>query len=211
MKVKICGITTLEDALVSIDAGADLLGFNFYAKSPRFITPAACAAITHYLQPRALGVELVGVFVNAGQAEIETTLKYCGLDRAQLSGDEPPDLLHNLGERAYKAFRPKNETALTADLQAYALPVLPPVALIDANHPSLYGGSGQTADWGLAAAMARRLPILLAGGLTPDNVAEAILQVQPWGVDVASGVELAPGRKDPARVTAFIRAAKSNL
>jgi phosphoribosylanthranilate isomerase len=209
IKVKICGITTLDDALAAVDAGADLLGFNFYDKSPRYIDPAACAAITHTLANRGSQVVCVGVFVNASLSEIEATLTQCGLDLAQLSGDEPPTLLSALGERAIKAFRPQNPASLEVALKIYPQRSVPPAVLIDAYRPGAYGGTGQAADWSLAAGLARRLPTLLAGGLTPENVAGAVRQVHPWGVDVASGVESAPGHKDATKVAAFIRAAQA--
>ena len=209
MKVKICGITSLEDGLAALAGGADLLGFNFYPHSPRFLSLNACAAITLELRRRGCAATLVGVFVNPTRAAVEETLESCALDLAQLSGDESPDLVRALGERAFKVLRPANRLELDQALSAYPRRSPPPAVLIDARHPGAYGGTGQPADWNLAAGLARRVPILLAGGLTPANVAAAVHQVQPWGVDVASGVESAPGRKDPARMTAFIQAARN--
>jgi phosphoribosylanthranilate isomerase len=211
MKVKICGITSLEDALTAVEAGADMLGFNFYPKSPRYIEPTACARLVEDLMRQGCKVKLVGVFVNSGLIEIETILNQCGLDLAQLCGDEPPDLLTTLGERAFKALRPVDSTALEAALNQLPARYQPPALLIDAYHPGAYGGTGQKADWSLARGMAHLKPILLAGGLTPENVSEAIQQARPWGVDVASGVESVPGKKDSARVAAFVRAAKAKL
>jgi len=208
MKVKICGITTLEDALGAVDAGADLLGFNFYAGSPRYIQPDACARLVAALLARGCQAQLVGVFVNSGLIEIESILNRCGLDLAQLCGDEPPELLKALGDRGIKALRPADAAALESALQQLPPRLLPPAALIDAYQPGAFGGTGQKADWALAQSAARLQPILLAGGLTPENVASAVEQVSPWGVDVASGVESGPAKKDPARVAAFIRAAK---
>jgi phosphoribosylanthranilate isomerase len=210
MKVKICGITSLEDAIMAVDAGADMLGFNFYPKSPRYIEPAACARLVERLMGHCnCSPQLVGVFVNSGLIEIVSTLNQCGLDLAQLSGDEPPELVNVLGERAFKGLRPADSAALEAALQQLLVRHQPPALLIDAYHPNAYGGTGKKADWSLARGLARLRPILLAGGLTPENVADAIKQVTPWGVDVASGVELSPGKKDPARVAAFIKAAKA--
>jgi phosphoribosylanthranilate isomerase len=209
MIVKICGITSLADALSAVAAGADLLGFNFYPKSPRYLQPAACAGLVAGLRQRGLAaVGLVGVFVNAAPLEIETILDQCGLDLAQLSGDEPPQTLVSLSQRAFKALRPPSGAALAAALAQLPARAQPPACLIDAYHPQSYGGTGQQADWSLARSVARQQPILLAGGLTPANVAAAIRQVAPWGVDVASGVEAAPGQKDPAKVAAFVKAAK---
>ncbi|MBL8055271.1 MAG: phosphoribosylanthranilate isomerase [Anaerolineales bacterium] len=205
LNIKICGLTTLADALAAVEAGADLLGFNFYPPSPRYLTPAACAAITADIRPRAPGVRLVGVFVNEPPERVAALLAEAGLDLAQLHGEEAPAALAALAGRAFKAFR-----GLGADHAGYAAAGPgAPAFLLDAYSPTLYGGTGQTADWTAARPLAQQYPLLLAGGLTPANVAEAIAQVRPWGVDVASGVEAAPGRKDAAKVAAFIRAARS--
>lgn len=209
MKVKICGITSLEDGLVAMYAGADLLGFNFYPKSPRCVSLAVCAGITAELRRRGCGASLVGVFVNPSQAEVERALRTCQLDLAQFSGDESPDLVKSIGGRAFKALRPSNASEAELALAAYPRHNLAPAMLLDANRAGAYGGTGQTADWSLAKDLARRVPLLLAGGLTPENVAAAVQQVQPWGVDVASGIESTPGRKDPVRMIAFIRTAQS--
>jgi phosphoribosylanthranilate isomerase len=208
MKVKICGITRLEDALAAVEAGADLLGFNFYPKSPRCVTPAACAEITSRLKPHAKHITLVGVFVNLPPQEVVNIIQCCGLHLAQLSGDEPPADLEILSGQAFKALRPASATELEQALERYPAHEPAPAYLVDAFRPGQYGGTGQTADWRLAAALARQTPILLAGGLTAENAAEAVAQVQPWGVDVASGVESAPGLKDPLKMKAFIRACK---
>ncbi|MBN2387775.1 MAG: GNAT family N-acetyltransferase [Anaerolineales bacterium] len=209
MKIKICGITSREDALEAIDAGAEWLGFNFYPGSRRALTLEACAAIQSAIAERPASIVSVGVFVNASAAAIAAVLDRCGLDLAQLSGDEPPETLAALGERAFKALRISQ--ADTASAQVEALPVRssPPTCLMDAYLPGAFGGTGQTADWSLARRLARQAPILLAGGLTPDNVAAAVQQVRPWGVDVASGVESSPGVKDAARVRAFIQAVRA--
>ncbi len=209
MKVKICGITTLEDALAAVAAGADLLGFNFYPKSPRCLTPAACAHITAELRRQGTPAVLVGVFVNATPQTIELTLEKCALDLAQLSGDETPAQVQVLGEKAFKALRPANAEQLRQALAAYPPRQTPPSVLIDAYRPGDYGGTGQRADWDLAAGLAGQAPVLLAGGLTPENVAEAVRRVNPWGVDVASGVESAPGRKHAGKMAAFVRAAQT--
>ncbi len=209
MKVKICGITTLDDALAAVEAGADLLGFNFFPKSPRCLSLDACARITQELRRRASTVTLVGVFVNPTRETVELALEKCALDLAQLSGDEPPALVQALGERAYKALRPSNPEELHRSLAIYPLRPNPPSVLIDANCPGEYGGTGQSAEWNLAAELSRQAPLLLAGGLTPANVAAAIHQVTPWGVDVASGVEFAPGRKDARKMAAFVQAART--
>lgn len=208
MQVKICGCRTLEDARAAIQAGADLLGFNFYPQSPRCLTPETCRAIVAALRQENAAARLVGVFVNATDAQILDTLDVCDLDLAQLHGDEPPELLLQLGECAFKALRPADLSDLESDLSRYPARPHAPAWLVDAYHPGVYGGSGQTGDWSLAARLAHKSPILLAGGLTPNNVAQAIRQVHPWGVDVASGVESAPGVKDPEKMRLFIQEAK---
>jgi phosphoribosylanthranilate isomerase len=211
--VKICGLTHLDDALLALEAGADLLGFVLYPKSPRGVSLGVVAEIAQALR-RAPAFQqrrpaLVGVFVNAPPAEVARALDEAGLDLAQLSGHEPPDDLRALDGRAYKAIRGEAE-ALPSAGAPLAHPFCPDF-LLDAAHPTLYGGSGQLADLALAARLAARHRLLLAGGLTPDNVAAAIRTVRPWGVDAASGVEAAPGKKDPAKVRAFVQAAKAAL
>ncbi len=207
-KVKICGITTLDDALAAIDFGVDLLGFNFYSFSPRYISPNECARIiARLLGASRLPVLTAGVFVNAPLSEVQIITEICGLDLIQLSGDEPPEMLQALGEKAFKVMRPASLESLQTALQSYPARSSAPVWLIDASVPGHYGGTGQNADWELASSVARQAPILLAGGLRPENLASALAQVRPWGVDVASGVESAPGRKDRAKMAAFIRTA----
>ncbi|MDX9992130.1 MAG: phosphoribosylanthranilate isomerase [Anaerolineales bacterium] len=214
-KIKICGIKTLPDALAAIEAGADLLGFNFYPKSPRSINAAACRQITLGLREKYPGLLLVGVFVNSPADEIRAILQAAGLDLAQLHGDETPQMLAELGPLAFKAVRlPSAILQRECDIQSVldsafvrdcaAGSADRPRLLLDASAPGLYGGSGLTTDWAAAAQIARQHPILLAGGLTPANVAQAVRQVQPWGVDVASGVESSPGVKDPQKMKKFV-------
>lgn len=213
--VKICGITTLDDALSAAEAGADLLGLNFYRKSPRFIEPAAASELAAGLRA-ALGEKaplLVGLFVNEAVGRISTTMEQVGFQHVQLSGDESPELLRELRRTAYKAIRPRTPAEAAEDAALFA-PLGPddprlPVLLVDAWHPGLYGGTGASASAEVFAA-ARGARVMLAGGLTPDNVAERMSALRPWGVDVASGVEFEgqPGRKDPARVRAFVDATK---
>ena len=210
MKVKICGLTNLGDALAALDAGADLLGFNFYPSSPRFITLEDCARIVSELRVRGMRVVTVGVFVNAPAVDILKILDACRLDLAQLSGDEPPDVLAAVGPRAFKGLRPANTAALQESLANYSPRSAPPAWLVDAHRAGQYGGTGQIAEWNLARSLARKAPILLAGGLNPTNVAQAVRQVQPWGVDVASGVEKTPGIKDDAKMRAFVDAVRMN-
>lgn len=210
MKVKICGLTNLADALAAVDAGADLLGFNFYPSSPRYVPPEDCARMVRELRLRRSLTVMVGVFVNEPPAEIRAIMDHCRLDLAQLSGDEPPEDLIRLGACAFKALRPANATTLQDSLARYPARLGPPAWLVDAFRPGRYGGTGQVAEWNLARSLARQAPILLAGGLTPENVAQAVRQVQPWGVDVASGVESTPGQKDDAKMRALIEAVRKN-
>ncbi|HRQ33322.1 MAG TPA: phosphoribosylanthranilate isomerase [Anaerolineales bacterium] len=201
-KIKICGIKTVTDALAAIEAGADYLGFNFYPKSVRSIEKETCSQITSVLKKEHPHIKLVGVFVNSSVEEMQDILNTCSLDLAQLHGDETVEMLNELDGKAFKAFRGIPETINGFVRQE------PPVFLVDASVKGLYGGSGVTADWDGAAEFAKKYPLLLAGGLTPENVAEAIGRVKPWGVDVASGVESAPGKKDPSRMKAFVQAVR---
>ncbi len=200
--VKICGIKTLTDALAAIEAGADYLGFNFYPKSVRFIEKSACAEITSVLKREHPQVRLVGVFVNSSVEEIKDILQFCVLDLAQLHGNETPEIFAQLAPHAFRAFRgiPESNTGYERSEA--------PFMLIDAAVKGVYGGSGVTADWAAAAELAKKYPLLLAGGLTPENVADAVRQVQPWGVDVASGVESAPGEKDAGKMVQFVKEVK---
>jgi phosphoribosylanthranilate isomerase len=201
VKIKICGITNLEDARAAIAAGADLLGFNFYRKSARYIEPETARAIVAQIRSDGRVSQLIGVFVNSPLLEVQSILREVDLDRAQLHGDESIELVAQV--QGFKALKPQSMDEAENHAKTYAV-AGEPALLIDAYRPGEYGGTGQIGDWSLAAKIARRYPILLAGGLTPDNVLEAIRQVQPWGVDVASGVESTPGRKDAAKMRAFI-------
>jgi indole-3-glycerol phosphate synthase/phosphoribosylanthranilate isomerase len=209
-RVKICGITTRQDAIDAIDAGADMLGFNFYPESKRYIPPDKCARIVSFLAQYTARVQMVGVFVNAGPAEIEAITHDCHLDLVQLSGDESPEAMRALGESAFKGIRPTSPEEAQADAARFVRPSSPAL-LVDAYRPGEYGGTGHTGDWALAQKLAAQYPILLAGGLNPDNVAAAVAQVRPWGVDVASGVESSPGKKDAAKINAFVQAAREGL
>lgn len=212
MKVKICGITHIDDARAAMEAGADLLGFNFYLRSPRYIVPEkAREIVTHLRRSDGPGPLLVGVFVNSPLEEVRSILEIAQIDLAQLHGDEPVSVVEQLNGRGFKALRPTSETEAEIDAEWFA-PYGPnaPVLLVDAYRKEQYGGTGHTADWTIATKLAQQYPILLAGGLTPDNVAEAVRQVRPWGVDVASGVECAPGKKDAAKMRAFVERARSN-
>lgn len=200
VKVKICGITNLDDALMAVDAGADALGFVFFGASPRHIFCEQASQIIHHLPPF---IQTVGLFVNESLTKVNDTTDRCGLDIVQLHGEEPPGFCAAVRRRVIKVLRIKDSSSLEpiSDYRVSAF-------LLDAWSPSAHGGTGQTFNWDLAASAAESERIILAGGLTPENVADAIRQVRPYAVDVSSGVEAAPGRKDPARVREFIRRAK---
>jgi phosphoribosylanthranilate isomerase len=200
-KIKICGIKTIDDALAAMDAGTDLIGFNFYPKSPRYIDVGQCRDIMSVM--RKYGhITYVGVFVNASSEEVRATMETAALTLAQLHGDETSEMIQSLNGKAFKAFRGVPQS-VDRFIRNDA-----PALLVDASVKGAYGGTGMTADWSAAAELAQQYPLLLAGGLTPENVADAVRQVQPWGVDVASGVESAPGKKDPAKMSAFVQAVK---
>ena len=211
-KIKICGIKTLKDALAAIEAGVDYLGFNFYPKSVRFIEKETCAEITSALKREHPQIKLVGVFVNLSVDEIKDILNICQLDLAQLHGDETPEMLESFNGKAFKAIRLSATTSVETSVHPFVKQSDDsPALLVDAAVKGVYGGSGVTADWSVAAELAKRYPLLLAGGLTPENVADAVRQVRPWGVDVASGVESAPGEKDASRMSAFVKAVKQTI
>jgi phosphoribosylanthranilate isomerase len=201
VRVKICGITNVEDALLACELGADAIGLNFYDKSPRCISPSAASRIIGKLPPF---VAPVGIFVNWQAAAVTSLVKALGLSAAQLHGDEPPKLATEIAKKI---------TVIKA-LHVGKGSALPPFAkyrgaaafLIDALHSGQYGGTGQATDWSQAQTAAKSHCILLAGGLTPENVAEAILTVRPYAVDVTSGVEAQPGKKDRAKLRAFFEA-----
>jgi len=200
VKVKICGITSIADARMAVAAGADALGFVFFSQSPRHLTPEQASAIIAKLPPF---VQAVGLFVNSGLAEVNRIADQCRLDIVQLHGDESPDFCRQVNRRVLKAFRVKDISSLDPvreyDVAGY---------LLDAWSPKAFGGTGVTFNWDMAALAKEYGPLVLAGGLTPENVAAAVSKVNPYAVDVSSGVELSPGRKDPEKVREFIRQAK---
>ncbi|MFO0698895.1 MAG: phosphoribosylanthranilate isomerase [Nitrospira sp.] len=204
VKIKICGITNVEDAKVAVAAGVDALGFVLYRKSPRFVEASVVKRIVAGLPPFVLPV---GVFVNEESERVRALMDECGLVLAQLHGDETASYCQDLGRPILKALRLKDRGTflVLAEFQGRANVR---GFLIDAFSAQAYGGTGQTVDWTLAQEAARSTPTVLAGGLTPVNVAEAITQVRPYGVDVSSGVELSPGKKDHEKVKAFIEAAR---
>jgi phosphoribosylanthranilate isomerase len=199
-KVKICGITALDDALMAAEAGADALGFVFFEKSPRHVDPQQAARIISQLPPF---IQAVGLFVNAEADYVNETAELCGLDLVQLHGDESPSYCDLIHRRVMKAFRVKGMETV-ARLSQYRVAAF----LLDAYCADSYGGTGKSFDWDCAVAAKEQGRIVLAGGLDPDNVAAAVARVLPYGVDVSSGVESSPGRKDPEKVRRFIAEAK---
>lgn len=201
VKVKICGITSGADALAAVDAGADALGFMFYAPSPRNVSFGVAAEIIRQLPPF---IAKVGVFVNPTEEEVRRAMGECGLDTLQFHGEETPEFCRRFGLKAMKAFRVRDTESLEQ-----TKPYTSEAWLLDSYVAGQLGGTGARFNWDLATEAARRHTVLLAGGLTPENAAEAVLKVRPYGLDVSSGVESAPGRKDAAKVRAFIAVAKS--
>jgi phosphoribosylanthranilate isomerase len=203
VKIKICGITNIEDALLAAELGADALGFIFYAKSPRNVAPEAAREIIAQLPPF---VAAVGVFVDEAAAVVQELAARVRLDWVQLHGQESPDYCRNLGRKVIKGFRIKDEDSLRllADYRGSAQALL-----LDTYKQGQVGGTGTAFDWRLAREAKKFGRIILAGGLTPANVAQAIDVAQPDAVDAASGTEAAPGKKDPARLRAFFEAVRS--
>ncbi len=199
IRIKICGITNLADAKAAIDAGANSLGFNFYEKSLRRISTADAAQIRSTLPQE---IEAVGVFVNAKPADINSLRAFVRFDAAQLHGDETPNIVSRVASSlpVIKAFRVDSSFSMSMfdqfpDVFAF---------LLDGARAGQYGGTGQTTDWDFARRAAADRRIILSGGLKIENVAEAIRLVRPYGVDVASGLETKPGKKDHARLKEFI-------
>ena len=190
-RVKICGITNLEDAHLAAELGADAIGFIF-AESPRRISPKEAKAITRTLPPL---VKTVGVFVNEDPARIKEIQSFCGLDLIQLHGDESPEICRELMPHSIKAFRIQNEADIE-NIKRYQGAVR--AILLDTFQKGKAGGTGLTFDWGLAVkAKETGIPLILAGGLSPENIQEAIATVNPYAVDINSGIEERPGKKDP--------------
>ena len=204
IKIKICGITNLQDAEAAVEAGADALGFVFYAKSPRCIEPTAAKRIIAQLPPFVLPV---GVFVNHDRDTVRNVFDECGLAFAQLHGDETLGFCESLGRPILRALRLRDRGSLLA-LAEYRGRMGVRGFVVDAFSTQAYGGTGQTVDWALAHEVAQASPVILAGGLTPDNVQEAIQHVQPYGVDVSSGVEQSPGQKDHEKIRTFTEAVR---
>jgi phosphoribosylanthranilate isomerase len=198
--VKICGVTRPEDAEAAVEAGADLIGLNFWPRSRRYVTIDQAVLVASAIPG---DVKKVGVFVNAARPAVEETMLRVGLDLVQFHGDEDPDYCDAFSPRWLRAVRVRSESDLR-EIARYQTDLI----LLDSSTPG-YGGSGETFDWSLArSAKSYGKKILLAGGLTPENVASAVREARPWGVDVAGGVESAPGIKDRDKIVRFIDAAK---
>ena len=201
VKVKICGMTNLKDVKVAVDGGVDAVGFIFYKKSPRLVTMQAVREIVLELPPF---VDSVGVFVNETAEQINKISDHCKLDRVQLHGDESPAFCKKIRRRVIKAIRVKDIQSLKK-LSDYPVSSF----LLDTFSEDQYGGTGKVFDWNLAYSAKKYGPIILAGGLTPINVRQAIQRIQPYGVDVCSGVESQPGIKDHKKMKAFLKNVKA--
>ena len=203
-RIKICGITNLADAQLAVELGANALGFIFYRQSKRYVAPALAAEICAALPPF---VAKVGVFVNESEVDIRKTLNDCRLDVVQLHGEESPEFCQRFPVKVIKAIRVRSEDSVrtATDYDVDAL-------LLDTYTAEQHGGTGQKFDWTLArqAKTMLRVPIVLSGGLTPENVGDAMRQVEPFAVDVASGVEAEPGRKDLEKLRRFFKACRQN-
>jgi len=196
-RIKVCGITTQEDARSAVAAGADALGFIFVERSPRVITPEMVRAITGQLPPF---VNSIGVFLDEEREVVEEIVSYCRLSMVQLHGAETPEYCKNLSCRVIKSFS-MHPGSDSDELAVYAEVVSG--FLLDTYHKDLSGGTGMVFDWKLVAQVKPPGPVILAGGMNPENVGEAIRQVKPFAVDVNSGVEYQPGRKDPDKLKNF--------
>ncbi len=199
VRIKICGVTRLEDALAAARLGADALGFNFWPGSKRHLDPAAARRIISRLPPF---VTPVGVFVNQSEGEMRAIAGETGIQVFQLHGDEPPELCARLPLPVVKAI-PVDQVRTLSKLLSYEVQAF----LLDTPSRG-YGGSGEPFDWSLAEGVSDVAPVVLAGGLTPENVGAAIRAVRPWAVDVASGVESSPGVKNPGRMARFVSAVR---
>ncbi|MDH3976674.1 MAG: phosphoribosylanthranilate isomerase [Deltaproteobacteria bacterium] len=196
VKVKICGITKLEDALAAAECGAHALGFVFFRKSPRYIEPDKALEIINQLPPF---ITPVGLFVNEAESRVWDILNTTGINVVQFHGDEAPPYTESFQVRVIKAIRVKSEESLSA-AAAYSCSSI----LLDAWSPQAYGGTGKKFDWDILRRIGINKRVILAGGLNPDNVAYAIKLVKPYGVDVSSGVEISPGIKDHEKIKCFI-------
>jgi phosphoribosylanthranilate isomerase len=209
IRVKICGITCVEDLDAAVEAGADAVGLNFHPTSPRFVPAERAITLVERLPPF---VEPVAVFVKKTVREAAATANPAGMRTIQIHGGSP-ETINAFPARYIPAFQLRDRADLVA-IDAYLetcrqASALPAAILVDGHAPGLHGGTGQRAPWDLLADWRPLVPLLLAGGLTPDNVAEAVRRVKPWAVDVASGVESSPGRKDAEKMRRFVEAARA--
>jgi phosphoribosylanthranilate isomerase len=201
VKVKVCGMTSLKDALNAVEGGADAVGFIFYKKSPRSVTMKTVREIVLELPPF---VDTVGVFVDETAEQINKIADYCNLDIIQLHGDESPTFCKKIRRKVIKAFRIKDMQSVKK-LSSFQVSGF----LLDTFSENLHGGTGKVFDWNLALPAKKFGPVIMAGGLTPNNVQQAVRQIRPYGVDVCSGVESEPGIKDHKKVRAFLNNAKA--
>jgi phosphoribosylanthranilate isomerase len=201
LRVKICGITSLDDALRAVEAGADAIGLIFVEGTPRYVTPAVASAIVAGLPPLVCPV---GVFWDHPPAHVISVVTECGLAAVQLHGDEPPEVVAAMSRPTLKTIKVRESSDL-AQLDRYK----PAAFLLDSPARWSEGEARATISWRFAREAAVRARVILAAGLTPETVGEAVQVAQPWGVDVNSGVEAAPGRKDPVKVRQFVRAARA--
>jgi phosphoribosylanthranilate isomerase len=201
VKIKVCGMTSLEDTLLAVEAGADAVGFIFYKKSPRCVAMKTVRDIIGQLPPF---VETVGVFVDEAEDKVNRTAEFCGLDVVQLHGSESASYCKKIRGKVIKAVRVKDADSLKG-LDRFPVKGF----LLDTFSEQQHGGTGRTFDWNLVHRAKKFGPVILAGGLGPRNVREAIRRVRPYGVDACSGVECAPGRKDPEKIKAFIKAVRT--
>jgi phosphoribosylanthranilate isomerase len=200
-KIKICGITNLEDALMATETGADAVGFIFSNVSQRKISPDRAAQIINKLPPF---VQSVGVFVNQSAEEINKIVRKTNVDLIQLHGNESPTFCQNFNNKVIKAIHVKKKTDLFK-MTEYKVAAF----LLDSKVEGKFGGTGQTFNWDLAVEAKKLGPVILSGGLNTENVSEAVTHVQPYAVDVASGVEVEPGIKDPDKLIAFVKAVRN--
>jgi len=213
IKIKICGLTSLEDARAAIAAGADFLGFNFYSLSPRYIQPESAAKIIHELRSSESAthqVKMIGVFVNSSEAEVSRIADEVGLDGVQLHGDESIEFCESLRAGSPRLFQMKAFAGKSRDDLNELIDYPSDAIMLDGFDVKLRGGTGHLADWSLARRAAKKLPrLFLAGGLSPENVADAINAVRPFAVDACSSLEAATGKKDADRMKRFVAAARS--
>lgn len=200
VRIKVCGITNLEDALAAVDLGADALGFIFFTGSRRYIDPGDARMIVSELPPF---VSIVGVFVNQSLDEIKAVMESSGIDTVQLHGDESPEFCAMLPHRVIKAVRVKDSVDIER-VELYPVQAI----LFDKYSDDMYGGTGSSFDWGILRGLNTSKKIILSGGLTPENVSRAVGIVKPYGVDVSSGVEDYPGKKNHMKLRKFIEAVK---